>query len=512
MKYPIGIQDFEKLRTNGYSYVDKSRFVYKLATEGEYYFLCRPRRFGKSLFLSTLEAYFQGKKELFEGLAIYDLETDWKKYPIFHIDLNTANFREKDSLYTVLNDYLTTWECKYGTRESEATLALRFKGVIARAAEKEGCGVVILIDEYDKPILQTLRDPELQAEHRAQLKAFYSVLKTQDRYIKFAFLTGVTKFGKVSVFSDLNNLTDISMDHRYISICGMTEKELLTNFKEGINELAEANGDTEEATIAKLKARYDGYHFEENTIGIYNPFSVLNTLSRLRYKDYWFETGTPTFLVDLLKMHNYRLPDMTKERVSDDVINSVDSLSTNPIPVIYQSGYLTIKGYDERFKKYLLGFPNREVEEGFLNFLLPLYTSAGNNSPFLVDEFVQDVESGNPERFMQRMKAFFADTSYQVVGNAELYFQNAMYLVFKIMGFYTQVERPTSDGRIDAIIQTPNYIYVIECKLDRTADEAIKQIENNGYAEPFLMDKRKLYKIGVSFSSETRGVAEYKIK
>lgn len=512
MKYPIGIQDFEKLRTNGYSYVDKSRFVYKLATEGEYYFLSRPRRFGKSLFLSTLEAYFQGKKELFEGLAIYDLETEWKKYPIFHIDLNTANFREKDSLYTVLNDYLTSWEDKYGTRESEATLALRFKGVIARAAEKEGCGVVILIDEYDKPILQTLRDPELQAEHRAQLKAFYSVLKTQDRYIKFAFLTGVTKFGKVSVFSDLNNLTDISMDHRYISICGMTEKELLTNFKEGINELAEANGDTEEATIAKLKARYDGYHFEENTVGIYNPFSVLNTLSRLRYKDYWFETGTPTFLVDLLKMHNYRLPDMTKERVSDDVINSVDSLSTNPIPVIYQSGYLTIKGYDERFKKYLLGFPNREVEEGFLNFLLPLYTSAGNNSPFLVDEFVQNVESGNPERFMQRMKAFFADTSYQVVGNAELYFQNAMYLVFKIMGFYTQVERPTSDGRIDAIIQTPNYIYVIECKLDRTADEAIKQIENNGYAEPFLMDKRKLYKIGVSFSSETRGVAEYKIK
>lgn len=512
MKYPIGIQDFEKLRTNGYSYVDKSRFVYKLATEGEYYFLSRPRRFGKSLFLSTLEAYFQGKKELFEGLAIYDLETEWKKYPIFHIDLNTANFREKDSLYTVLNDYLTNWEDKYGARESEATLALRFKGVIARAAEKEGCGVVILIDEYDKPILQTLRDPELQAEHRAQLKAFYSVLKTQDRYIKFAFLTGVTKFGKVSVFSDLNNLTDISMDHRYISICGMTEKELLTNFKEGISELAEANGDTEEATIAKLKARYDGYHFEENTVGIYNPFSVLNTLSRLRYKDYWFETGTPTFLVDLLKMHNYRLRDMTKERVSDDVINSVDSLSTNPIPVIYQSGYLTIKGYDERFKKYLLGFPNKEVEEGFLNFLLPLYTSAGNNSPFLVDEFVQDVESGNPERFMQRMKAFFADTSYQVVGNAELYFQNAMYLVFKIMGFYTQVERPTSDGRIDAIIQTPNYIYVIECKLDRTADEAIKQIENNGYAEPFLMDKRRLYKIGVSFSSETRGVAEYKIK
>lgn len=368
MKYPIGIQDFEKLRTNGYSYVDKSRFVYKLATEGEYYFLSRPRRFGKSLFLSTLEAYFQGKKELFEGLAIYDLETDWKKYPIFHIDLNTANFREKDSLYTVLNDYLTTWECKYGTRESEATLALRFKGVIARAAEKEGCGVVILIDEYDKPILQTLRDPELQAEHRAQLKAFYSVLKTQDRYIKFAFLTGVTKFGKVSVFSDLNNLTDISMDHRYISICGMTEEELLTNFKEGINELASANEDNETETIDKLRMRYAGYYFEENSEEIYNPFSVLNTLANSRYDDYWFKANTHTFLIDILKKHDYCITDLNKAQVKVNMMNNVDF---NPIPVIYQSGYLTIKSYDERFKNYQLGFPNKEVEEGILNTLLP---------------------------------------------------------------------------------------------------------------------------------------------
>ena len=368
MKYPIGIQDFEKLRTNGYSYVDKSRFVYKLATEGEYYFLSRPRRFGKSLFLSTLEAYFQGKKELFEGLAIYDLETEWKKYPIFHIDLNTANFREKDSLYTVLNDYLTTWESKYGTRESEATLALRFKGVIARVAEKEGCGVVILIDEYDKPILQTLRDPELQAEHRAQLKAFYSVLKTQDRYIKFAFLTGVTKFGKVSVFSDLNNLMDISMDHRYISICGMTEKELLTNFKEGIGELASANEDNETETIDKLRMRYSGYHFEENSEEIYNPFSVLNTLTNSRYDDYWFKANTHTFLIDILKKHDYCITDLNKAQVKVNMMNNVDS---NPIPVIYQSGYLTIKSYDERFKNYQLGFPNKEVEEGILNTLLP---------------------------------------------------------------------------------------------------------------------------------------------
>ena len=374
MKYPIGIQDFEKLRTNGYSYVDKSRFVYKLATEGEYYFLSRPRRFGKSLFLSTLEAYFQGKKELFEGLAIYDLETDWKKYPIFHIDLNTANFREKDSLYTVLNDYLTTWECKYGTRESEATLALRFKGVIARAAEKEGCGVVILIDEYDKPILQTLRDPELQAEHRAQLKAFYSVLKTQDRYIKFAFLTGVTKFGKVSVFSDLNNLTDISMDHRYISICGMTEKELLTNFKEGINELASANEDNETETIDKLRMRYAGYYFEENSEEIYNPFSVLNTLANSRYDDYWFKANTHTFLIDILRKHDYCITNLSKAQIKANMMNNVE---TNPFPVIYQGGYLTIKSYDERFKNYQLGFPNKEIEEGILNIQPPYECKSG---------------------------------------------------------------------------------------------------------------------------------------
>lgn len=368
MKYPIGIQDFEDLQRNGYAYVDKTNFVYKLADEGKYYFLSRPRRFGKSLFLSTLEAYFQGKKDLFEGLAIYDLETEWKKYPIFHIDLNTANFREKDSLYTVLNDYLTTWESKYGARESEATLALRFKGVIARAAEKEGCGVVILIDEYDKPILQTLRDPELQAEHRAQLKAFYSVLKTQDRYIKFAFLTGVTKFGKVSVFSDLNNLTDISMDHRYISICGMTEKELLTNFKEGIGELASANEDNETETIDKLRMRYSGYHFEENSEEIYNPFSVLNTLANSRYDDYWFKANTHTFLIDILKKHDYCITNLSMAQIKANMMNNVE---TNPFPVIYQGGYLTIKSYDERFKNYQLGFPNKEVEEGILNTLLP---------------------------------------------------------------------------------------------------------------------------------------------
>lgn len=512
MKYPIGIQNFDELISGGFKYVDKTRMIYKLADEGKYYFLSRPRRFGKSLLISTIEAYFKGQKELFEGLDIYDLEQNWYKYPILHIDLNTANFRERGSLFAILNDYLCNWENEYGKSESETTLALRFKGIVERAAKKEGRNVVILVDEYDKPILQTFHDAELQENYRNELKAFYSVLKTQDRYIKFAFLTGVTKFGKVSVFSDLNNLMDISMDNRYISICGITEKELKANFKESIEELSEATGKTEEETLDELRLRYDGYHFKPGCVGIYNPFSVLNTMARLEYGDYWFETGTPTFLVDLLKLHHYELQNLVREQISDDVINSVDSMSTNPIPVIYQSGYLTIKGYDERFKKYKLGFPNQEVEQGFLNFLLPRYSSAGDKSPYFIEEFVRDVEAGNPERFMQRLSTMLSDTDYKVIGNAELYFHNVMYLIFKIMGFYIQVERPVSDGRIDAVIQTDDYIYIIECKLDKSADEALQQIEESGYAAPFRMDKRKLYKIGVNFSSETRGVEEYKIK
>lgn len=512
MKYPIGIQNFEDLRLNNYIYIDKTKYIYKLANEGKYYFLSRPRRFGKSLLISTMEAYFQGKKELFDGLAIQKEETEWKSYPILHIDLNTANFREEDSLYTLLNDYLCQWESVYGTRESETTLALRFKGIVARIAQKEGKGVVILIDEYDKPILQTLQYPELQDKHRNMLKAFYSVLKTQDKYIKFAFITGVTKFGKVSVFSDLNNLTDISMDNRYVAICGLTEEELASNFKQGIEELAKTYGDTIEETIAKLRERYDGYHFEEHTIGIYNPFSVLNAMSRKQYKDYWFETGTPTFLVDLLKLHNFKLQELSHERITSNVINGIDSISTNPIPAMYQSGYLTITGYDERFKKYLLGFPNREVEEGFFNFLLPLYTSAGDSSQFMVDEFIRDVEAANVEQFMKRLTTFFASTNYQVAGNAELYFQNALYLIFKIMGFHIQVEFPTSDGRIDVIMQTADYIYIIECKLDGSADEALRQIEEKQYAAPFAMDKRRLIKIGINFSSKTRGVESWRVE
>ena len=366
--YPIGIQNFEKIRRDGYCYIDKTSKIYELVKTGSYYFLSRPRRFGKSLLISTLEAYFQGKRELFEGLAMQELEKEWKKYPILHLDLNIAKFDTPDSLSDILNRNLVEWEGLYGSDPAEVSLSLRFAGVVKRACEKTGNRTVILVDEYDKPMLQAINDPALQDEFRKTLKPFYGVLKSMDGYIKFALLTGVTKFGKVSVFSDLNNLEDISRNPFYTDICGITEEELLKNFNDDIQALADANRQTFEQACAQLKENYDGYHFCPDSTGIYNPFSLLNAFKSRQYGSYWFETGTPTYLVELLKKHKYDLYRMAHEKTTSDVLDSIDASSTNPIPVIYQSGYLTIKGYIPEPRIYELGFPNREVEEGFMKF------------------------------------------------------------------------------------------------------------------------------------------------
>lgn len=513
MIYPIGIQNFEKLRMDGYVYVDKTHLVYKMATTGSYYFLSRPRRFGKSLLISTLEAYFSGRRDLFTGLAIEKLESEWPVHPILHLDLNTAKYDRPEALLNVLNDTLAYWEQSYGTSPTEVTPELRFKGIVRRACEQTGRRVVILVDEYDKPMLQAIGNESLQDEYRNILKAFYSVLKTQDRYIRFAFLTGVTKFGKVSVFSDLNNLDDISMDRRYIDICGITEQEIHTYFEDSLHNLADATGSDYETVCRKLRRLYDGYHFTNNSIGIYNPFSLLKTLNKSEYGDYWFETGTPSFLVHLLQQADYDLNRLQDEQVSADIINSVDSMSRNPIPVIYQSGYLTIKGYDEQFKLYSLGFPNEEVENGFIRYLIPLYTPMNENkTEFFAANFIREICDGRPDAFMERLQTLFADTSYQIAGQMEIYFQNSMYLVFKLLGFYTEVERTTSRGRIDVVMKTPKYIYIIEVKLDGTADEALRQIEERRYAAPFAADGRRVYRIGVNFSSATRGIEEWKIE
>lgn len=512
MKYPIGIQNFEKIRKEKYVYVDKTALIYKLASEGSYYFLSRPRRFGKSLLISTMSAYFNGRKELFKGLAMENLEKDWVSYPILHLDLNTGKYDSVDSLYHVLDDFLAKLEAVYGTFHSEATLELRWKGLIERVANKEGQRVVILVDEYDKPMLQAINDDKLQENFRNTLKAFYSVLKTQDQYIKFAFLTGVTKFGKVSVFSDLNNLVDISMDERYQDICGISEKEIHEYFEDGILRLSERYHSSYDDTCVQMRKRYDGYHFVENGIGIYNPFSLLNTFSTGKYGSYWFETGTPTFLVSLLQRDHFYLADLTEQQVTADFLNSIDSIDRSPIPIMYQSGYLTIKDYDEEFKFYTLGFPNEEVEEGFINFLLPFYThTASGEGPMFIGNFVKDLRQGKPDGFMKRIQVMFYDTDYKIVGDAELYFQNAFYIVTKLLGFFTEVERTISDGRIDMIVKTKDYIYIFEFKYDQNADEALKQIDDKGYAKPFAMDSRKLYKIGVNFSRDRRCIDDWKV-
>ena len=513
MKYPIGIQDFDKIINEGYTYVDKTELIYKLVHEGSYYFLSRPRRFGKSLLMSTLEAYFSGKRELFHGLAIDKLKKEWTVYPVLHLDLNTGKYDTKDSLFHVLDDFLCKLEATYGTFPSEKALELRFMGLIARIYEKTGKPVVILVDEYDKPLLQSINNKELQDDFRATLKAFYSALKTQDRYIRFALLTGVTKFGKVSVFSDLNNLTDISMDESYDTLCGITEEEMHRYFEESIQKLADRYDISYEEACARLKKRYDGYHFVEYGTGVYNPFSLLSTFRANKFGSFWFETGTPTFLVQLLQRENFYLPDLTQQQVSADMLNSIDAMDRNPIPVIYQSGYLTIKDYDEEFKVYTLGFPNEEVEEGFANYLLPFYAHTGSEgAPMYVRNFVLALRNGRPEQFMKRMQVLFADTDYKIVGNAELYFQNAFYIVTKLLGFYTEVERTISDGRIDMIVKTKDYIYIFEFKYDQNADIALQQIENKGYAQPFVTDGRKIVKIGVNFSREHRCIDEWKIK
>ena len=511
--YPIGIQNFEKIRIDNYLYLDKTDLIYQLVKTGSYYFLSRPRRFGKSLLISTLEAYFQGKKELFQGLAIENLEKDWIEYPVLHLDLNARKYDNEEALLQELNKYLEKWEQKYDSPYSDRAPEERFYWIIQKAFEKTGQRVVILVDEYDKPMLQAIGNEDLQDAYRNTLKAFYGVLKSLDGYIRFALLTGVTKFGKISVFSDLNNLNDISMDGRYVALCGIIQDELHSYFDKDIKQLAQKQKISINETYHELKERYDGYHFTEDSIGIYNPFSLLNTFDKMKFGNYWFETGTPSYLVTLLKRDHYDLHRMSQEETDADALNSLDSTSCNPIPVIYQSGYLTIKGYNKEFGIYRLGFPNKEVEEGFIKYLLPFYAHVDSvESTFQIMKFVDEVKRGDYDAFLHRLQGFFADTPYELVRDLELHYQNVLFIVYKLLGFYVQAEYHTSNGRIDMVLKTNTYIYVMEFKFDGTAEEALKQIEEKKYTAPFLNDSRQLIKIGINFSSKTRNIDSWKVK
>ena len=512
MLYPIGIQKFDKIRRDGYVYVDKTELIYNLAATGCYYFLSRPRRFGKSLLVSTMEAYFRGKRELFEGLAIEKLEKNWYEYPVIHLDLSGVSYKLPDSLEKVLDEKLLFLEKEFDVNRTSDMHSLRFQRIIDSAYKKFGRQVVILIDEYDKPIIDNLLNEDLQEEFRVALQGFYSVMKSMDGKIKFGFLTGVTKIGKLSVFSGLNNLQDISMNAAYVDICGISEEDLHHYFNESVKELASSNNLSEDECYCKLKEMYDGYHFCEDSVGVYNPFSILNTFKVNKFKEYWFETGTPTFMVDVIKKTNFDVTTLSNQSMDSTLLSSVDSVFENPVPLLFQSGYLTITDYNEQFGLYHLSFPNTEVKNGFLNFLLKYYTPLeGQSGSTLIYTLWKAVQDGKPETFMQTLDSLFARTNYQIQGNAERDFQYAMYLILELLGEHVQTEYHTSNGRIDILMQAKGYIYIFELKINSTAEIALQQIDEKGYQRAFTSDHRPIFKIGVSFSTKERRIEDWKV-
>jgi len=510
-KLPVGIQSFEVLRTDGYLYVDKTAMIYRIVSTSIPYFLSRPRRFGKSLLLSTFEAYFDGRKDLFEGLAISELETKWEKYPILYLDLNAEKYNNVECLQSILSGNLRIWESKYGKDEQEDTLSRRFEGIIRRAYEKTGKRVVVLVDEYDKPMLSAILDENLSKEYRAILKAFYGVLKSSGKYLRFLFLTGVTKFAQVSVFSDLNHLADISYVDDYASLCGITKKEMLHFFTPELKILAQKQEMTFEEAVAKMTQQYDGYHFVYNSEGMFNPFSVLNALNFGNFNNHWFQTGTPTYLVNLLKESDYDLRLLIDgiEVISSDFAEYRADLK-NPIPMIYQSGYLTITGYDKRYKLYTLKFPNEEVRYGFVEFLMPYYTDITNGTgSFHIARFCMELEAGQTEAFMQRLKVFFAKIPYELNNENEKHYQAIFYVIFTLMGQYIDTEVRSADGRADAVVKTKDCIYVFEFKLNGTAEEALRQIDEKNYLVHYTLDDRKLVKVGAEFCKEKRNLKRF---
>jgi len=511
--FPIGIQTFEDIIRGEYAYVDKTRLVYNLANSGKCFFLSRPRRFGKSLLVSTLNAYFRGQKELFKGLAMEQLETKWEQYPVLWLDLNNDNYEDVGVLKSVLNWNLSEWEKLYGASPTEETFALRFGGIIDRAVEKTGKPVVILIDEYDKPLTETIDNDELNVQMRAVLRGFYSTLKSRDRHIRFALLTGVSKFSHVTIFSGLNNLNDISMDANFADICGITERELHDNFDDDVQRLADAKGMTKEEAYDNLRDNYDGYHFVENVAGIYNPFSVMNVLAKKDLKDYWFATGTPSFLVKLLQHDHFDLVSLNEEVIARPVdLSNIDTHS-NPIAVMFQSGYLTIKSYNPQRNTYRLGFPNGEVQRGFneslVSLCLPQYNVSQRNN--LSDRLFDAVAGGNVEEMMDIFKQVLGSTPCHIKNDMHLetHYRNTIYLMLVMCGHHAQVEKFTANGRIDVSLETDDYVYVMELKRG-TTDEAATQIEDRHYLDAYAADKRKLIALAVAINDNTRNIGNWR--
>ena len=519
MKYPIGIQSFDRIIEDGYVYIDKTDMVYSLAQEGSIYFLSRPRRFGKSLLVSTLKNYFLGRKELFRGLKIDSLEKDWKVYPVFHMDFNSTNFAVRGTLWQKLNGLLIDWEEQYGVTTPKEGLDLgdRFIKVLAAAHEQSGHRAVVLVDEYDKPILDVLDvDKNLEEDHRNILKGFYSVFKGADEHLQFVFLTGVTKFSQVSVFSGFNQPFDISMHSKYETLCGITQEELDATFREPMESMAKAYRCSYEEIRNILKAQYDGYHFSKNMTDIYNPFSLLNAFATLEISDYWFKSGTPSYLIRLLSHSDENMNDITGKYYAPKEFIDYKADVEQPLPMIYQSGYLTIKEFDIRRNMFLLDYPNNEVKDGFLSLVAAKYFNTRES----VDSWTRDaafqLEDGKLDDFRTGLTSFLASIPYTMrrkenERERERYFHYTFYLIMRLISVYTvYTEKVQSHGRVDCIVETPDYVYIFEFKLDGTAEEALSQIEEKGYAREYESDSRKVYKIGAVFSSETGTIEDWR--
>ena len=517
MKYPIGIQSFDRLIEDGFVYVDKTDMIYSLVKEGTIYFLSRPRRFGKSLLVSTLKNYFLGRKELFKGLKIDSLENEWKVYPVFHMDFNGGNFTCKGALNAMIDDYISGWEKLYDISgvDKEVGLGVRFRHVLSKAHEVSGCRAVVLVDEYDKPILDVLDvDKDLEEEHRNILKGFYSVFKSADEHLQFVFLTGVTKFSQVSVFSGFNQPFDISMHGKYETLCGISQAELEASFRESIDEMREFYRCSYEEMMSMLKSQYDGYHFSDKMTDVYNPFSLLNAFSTGRISDYWFKSGTPTYLIRLLAHTNENMNEITGKYYSAEEFIDYKANVEQPLPMIYQSGYLTIKDFDIEDNTFLLEYPNKEVKRGFLTMIASSYFNIGE-TPSWIRSAVSNLKKGNIEDFRIGLTSFLASIPYTMrrkenERERERYFHYTFYLIMRLIGVYTvYTEKVQSHGRVDCIVETPEYIYIFEFKLDGSVDDAMRQIEEKGYAREYESDNRKLYKIGAVFSSDTGTIEEW---
>jgi len=529
-RLPISTQDFEKLRNAENLYVDKTQYIEKLLSLGTVFFLSRPHRFGKSLFLSTLKAYFEGQKELFEGLYIAEREeeiarrekrTPWEESPVLYLELNAENFSSLDILENCLETHLAAWEALYGSDGVAKTSAGRFRAVVQRAYEKMGKQVVILIDEYDKPLLETVTNEALNNAMRAQLKAFYEVLKNCDRYIRFAFLTGITKFSKTTLFSGVNNLKDITLHNDFDAICGFTEEELTTYLSQKIAKLAEEENSTVEETRATLKKKYDGYCFSRKGVRVYNPFSIMNVLADSTYDYYWFENATPSYLVHYLKRMWIFIPDLDQDvKVGAQVVqdfryNDHDAI----IPLLFQSGYLTIKNTIARGLIFQLGYPNEEVRFGFLHELLPLYSSlTRTNIDIVVLELYELFDEGDLAGAMKHVSVILAGIIYGNIPNGEegrplreQYYQSVLYAVFRLLGIHAQAEVVCATGRIDMLVLTRQHVYIFEFKVNTqgSAQDAIDQIKDREYFRAVAAEGRPVHLVGVSFDEKTRNIGEW---